>query len=613
MALNNITVSEVNFTEVVGEDLHQVTNATLTIRANEGYYILAPDFSLGQPLPEGIDIDNTTFTQVDDTIDVNIAFLPGTIMPSEDISFPLCLIGEALANVYSISGEVIFESMNSTPVSSVVEYSTSGEYQSSGIVFTTEVVADEGYYFFQEPTIGVSIGESLNYTITKEKNYNSDMELVSVTFSVSYTYPLGNISNDVILINSQAVPSIIETTYVSAFTLNGNSSIIQPEISVAGDVQELIFYGDPGANLTARLVDVEGGDTLLIDNEFLPASGSFNTLVQFPAGVEELSPFKIVVSGDINPDLANTPTGELEITIPQSAGVFLEVEAETTNADISLEGALSKLILVPNFTYDPEALPTMFFSIVATETNGNILEQIAEVTADSFTPSIPDPDLPGFLYSLSNLNTYFNSDKTTFTVQGNITVSATQAESVTHNLNLDNIISSVNYEELSLGSSNEDVGIACSANTFPISAYVAAFTVIEQDSNIYATAALDDNAPFVGDDNYYKIEGTDKVYLISSDGIVNGIAACNTPGPLFFWDASTGLNDPTDACNETTTPISFVSEDTLAVGVTVYQADDNDLPFDGDGKWYKVVDIAGTASIYLISNMGLIDQSSSCP
>jgi hypothetical protein len=83
------------------------------------------------------------------------------------------------------------------------------------------------------------------------------------------------------------------------------------------------------------------------------------------------------------------------------------------------------------------------FSFSAAAISPFVISQDSSVTANSFSPVIPDPLAVDYTYSISNLTSSLNSENTVFTVSGTIEVSSSGATPITHVLDLDNILQTI--------------------------------------------------------------------------------------------------------------------------------------------------------------------------
>ena len=128
MAYNNFTVSDFNFNETQGDDLSTNGTIRLTITPDDGYIVLASDFSLIAPFPAGIDPSSVSFQQSGSLVFLDVNFLAGTIMPGNDVEVPLCLSGFARFAPYSVEGIVNLGTLNAIPVSQQYTYSQTGDF-----------------------------------------------------------------------------------------------------------------------------------------------------------------------------------------------------------------------------------------------------------------------------------------------------------------------------------------------------------------------------------------------------------------------------------------------------------------------------------------------------
>ena len=177
----NYSVSEINFIESVGNDLGNLGTYSLTLTPDAGYTLDAGVFNLIAPIPSGI--INTSFNQAGPNVQFDFQFANGTIMPANDIEFPLCFQGYAELANFIIQGSVDISTTNATPLSQLVPYSSSGEFNTTQVVYTETIIADANNYFYVEPIAALITGDALNYNITSTKQYDGpNGELTSVTF-----------------------------------------------------------------------------------------------------------------------------------------------------------------------------------------------------------------------------------------------------------------------------------------------------------------------------------------------------------------------------------------------------------------------------------------------
>jgi len=444
MAYNNFTVSEVNFNETQNTDLGESGIKRLVITPDEGYQVLASDFGLTDPIPSIIDPSSAVFQQAGNLIHLDLSFNPGSIMPGNDIDVPICLLGFARSAPYSIEGVVNIAEQNTDSDSAQYSYSDVGNFTESKVVWNKTIQADSGFYFYQAPLAAINTGNPSDYDIVTTETRNTYDELVAVTYEISYTFPANNVLGDIINIQAFAIPSVGSTTYINAFNVSSVGSIKQPPIPSGGDTRVLNLFGDPNATFSASLFyqDGTGTEIVIATNEVMPSNGQYSSPdIVFPPVSDGESPYKIIITGDINPAIANVGP-DVVIDIAQQELVFIEVTATSTDSNLSISGIPDTLNLNANIDYGPGSLPTLNFSFEATS-SGPELVVIAPVTANSFAPAIPDPASPAYNYVLNNLTSALNSSNDVFTVSGTIEVSSSGATPITHTLNLDNILSTV--------------------------------------------------------------------------------------------------------------------------------------------------------------------------
>ena len=452
---NNFTITQVSFTETEGNDLGNGVIYTLIIEPDQGYSLNVNNFALIAPYPAGIDSSSATFTQDGAQINLTIQFLAGTIMPGNDLDAPLCIQGFADAAGFSISGAVNINTLEATPLPQFVTYSNTGGFNETEVVFTETITANTNYYFFTEPVMGVTTGNAANYAITNSKVYNIDGQLTSITFNVSYTYPNADVSGDLLQIDATAIPIIVATQYVNAYNIN------QSAIPAGGDTRVLSLIGDPNAVFSVNLTEVgTGNTTVLANNVTMPATGTYSISgITFPAETSNADPYTIVISGNINPTIANDPPlapVDVLLDFEQLSQITFTVQA-TATAPISIGTPSWEFIAVPYYTYVPGQPNTLDFTFKASSPTGRLVV-ISTVDADSFSPVIPDPSYPDTLYSIGNIVQGLDASGD-FTVSGTITIQTTRDVSIINILDLDQIVQTTS--ELALCYSLTEDGLCC--------------------------------------------------------------------------------------------------------------------------------------------------------
>lgn len=439
----NYSVSEINFIEPVGNDLGNLGAYSLTLTPDSGYELDANNFALTTPVPAGI--TNYSFNQAGANVRFDFAFANGTIMPDNDIEFPLCIQGFATPLEFIIQGTVDIKTTNATPLPQIAPYSGSGEFGSTAIVYTQTILAANNHYFYVDPIAALVTGDSLNYNITSTKQYNGpNGELTSVTFSVEYTYPNQNVSGDLIRIAADAIPIVNIVPYVSGFTFDGLFGFSQPDVLPAGDNQTLILTGDPGAVFSVSFFENagSGAETVYATNVTMPSSGNYTIPnVIFPSFSAGTPPYQVQISGDINPTIQNVGS-EAHIDFNQYEQLNLTVSASTSNLDLSITGSPSVTTLIPNNTYIPGTTIDFEFKVF-----GDNMILTSAPDANSFSPVIPDPADINFIYSLNSINTVLVPESLPvlehYSITGQVLIDGTTAISKVHDLDIDNHITTI--------------------------------------------------------------------------------------------------------------------------------------------------------------------------
>jgi len=443
MAYNNFTVSDFNFNETQGDDLSTNGTIRLTITPDDGYIVLASDFSLIAPFPAGIDPSSVSFQQSGSLVFLDVNFLAGTIMPCNDVEVPLCLNGFARFAPYSVEGIVNLGTQNATPVSQQYAYSQTGDFTQTKLVWNQTIQANAGFYFYQAPIAAINTGDPSAYSIITTETLNQYNELIAVTYDINYTFPANSVTGDIINIQALAIPSVGNTTYINAFNVSGVGNFNQPPIPNAGDTRVLNLFGDPTATFSASLFyqDGTGTEIIIATNEVMPSNGQYSSPnIVFPPSADGESPYKIIITGDINPATANPGSSDITLSFAQTEEVTFTISAFSSSGDYNVSGSPDTFIAVPNYTYQPGDQNSFEYQFMITAANGNDVSKLADHTASSFNPVIPDPANPGTLYSLSNPQTINGQLGDSVKVKGTITIQATQDVPIAHALDVDTFI-----------------------------------------------------------------------------------------------------------------------------------------------------------------------------
>ena len=328
IALDNFTISIVSITETVDTDVTiDNPNAVLLIVPNQGYSVLAANFSASGPLPDHV--ASVTFFQSGANVECVVVFTSPFIMPANDVEIGLCLSGLATLIKYTINGTVNFVKTNvSLPTGTSTTYFGEGDAGATGIVYSQAVLPTSGYYFPTAPTLYVTGGLANRYNITDTKTYDTSNNLVGVNFVVNYTYPAANITGDVLTLTANAYqiynPLIEITGYSCSLT----------DILTTGEIRTCTLFGAPGASYSLIYANKAG---TIIDTftGTVGATGVVPLTINYPATTSN-DYYDFVLTGDLA-DTFNTIYGQSStwrvVQFVQSSLIF---GVTSTNANLTM-------------------------------------------------------------------------------------------------------------------------------------------------------------------------------------------------------------------------------------------------------------------------------------
>ena len=300
---NNYTVTSLETpTGIIETPGDNVSNSTptyvLTITPDPGYSITHSNFTAGS-LPS--QISGVTFSQNGEIVVATASFATNFIMPANNVNLQIDIDGSAQLKNYTIAGTYSTTETNTTTSSvSNVAYNNNGNYTTSELMFTKTFTASStsgtgfsGYYFETEPYISFSsmplFGEASRYSVTSSKVYNSENQLTSKTFNVSYTYPSLNYSGDSISFIANAVKIYNEPLEIKSY------KIVTNNLSKFGESRALRIYGSPGSKFDLTITKT-GGHTYDFtsniftstssydDDRVIPDLGYYDYDILFPGG-----------------------------------------------------------------------------------------------------------------------------------------------------------------------------------------------------------------------------------------------------------------------------------------------------------------------------------------
>ena len=307
----------------VGEPIADYQSVILTLVPDEGYVIDAANFGVIAPLPGYV--SSVVFSQSEqnpDNITCLVTLTPGAVMPDSDINIDLCISGRAEFVSYCVSGTVVWNKIaHVTPITLNSPYSLCGSYEQVSNVFTQAISADAGFYFEEAPTIQLSSGNINDYAVSTENVLDSSGNIITTIFTVNYTFPNQNVTNDLWTINGVAQIIYVPTIEISNYTVSTAAFPSQ------GGLRYYTIFGDDGANWTLTAVGTNGINNILsIDGStyvntltgVLGANGLQEVLVFVPSSSIPQS-FDLTISGDLSSPFIQPIT----VTIAQLANITI--------------------------------------------------------------------------------------------------------------------------------------------------------------------------------------------------------------------------------------------------------------------------------------------------
>ena len=403
MAFNNFTVSVVSFNETAGVDWTIAQpSVSLIITPNTGYTVTAADFSPITPLPPYV--NSVVFTQNGANVDCVITYITPSIMPSANVLIELCIQGSAVEKQVCVAGVISQCDVSNTkfpaPKAADVPYSLCGTIGSTGTITSTyEVIAESTYYYPTAPTLAVVIGDPNNYTITDVKTYDASGNIISVVFTVTYTFPLNDVTGDQICLTANAVQIYNPSVKITSYSFPTGASI-----QASGQTTNFTINGVEGANWALNIVS--NSLAIIINTSgTLDSTGTFVVPVTFPATIANAT-YTVTLTGDLASTFCTVapyvpcPTGQPSVfTLNQYVNSTLSFAFTSTNSNIT-PGAATTIVLLPGSS---QPAP---FNVTVTGSSTSIL------TVDSIPPSVDwtNQGLAG------PVNWSFTVDSSSFTV-----------------------------------------------------------------------------------------------------------------------------------------------------------------------------------------------------
>lgn len=384
-SFNNYTFSDVTYTIAEGDLITTGTGgvAVITISPISGYTLDVADFSLAPGFSNSY-VNSVVFSQDGSNVRVTVNLTAGTVMPSSNLSIPLCILGSGEVDLVTIAGKyssVVGSNVTPTSETNIV-YSNSGSVGESELLFSKTYTADSGYYFDIIPTAQILAGNQSNYNIVQTPTYDIGGQLTALQFDVNYIYPNNDTSGNEIKFTAQAKQIYVPVQEITRW------NILNSVIPVLGENRTLYVWGEAGATYSITLSD---GTTVqnIATNITIGSNGLDQYLVTFgPNALNNNVTWTFTISGDISGTLPTT------ITLTQAQqieGTFLPKASSVFSGGFSVVNNGDYLAIPTEDT--SEAIVSIEWLI--TSTDGNVItiseppvSQIAWDNQDSITQQV---------------------------------------------------------------------------------------------------------------------------------------------------------------------------------------------------------------------------------
>jgi hypothetical protein len=201
-------------------------------------------------------------------------------MPAQNVTIPLCVVGEGVIAEITIAGTVsavVGSNVTGNGSETNTPYSNGGGEGDNELMFSRTYNAASGYYWSSLPSINIVEGNQSNYNIVQTPTFDSNSRLTNISYAVNYIYPSASVSGDRIVIdvpNAQEIynplPKIISYIF--------DRSII----SAVETTRLLTIVGVPDTPFSATLNDGVA-TTTIINNGIIGDSGTYEHNITFPS------------------------------------------------------------------------------------------------------------------------------------------------------------------------------------------------------------------------------------------------------------------------------------------------------------------------------------------
>ena len=278
--INDYTFSDVQFTVPESSFISSTSlTAVITISPLAGYTATAADFSLEQGFSNQY-VQSVTFTQDGNNVLCTVTFVTIAVMPSANVTIPLCVIGSAEVVEITIAGTVsavVGTNVTGDATETDTPYSNSGAIGETESLFARTYNAVSGYYWSATPSINITQGNQSNYNIVQTPTFDSNNRLTNISYNVNYIYPSNSISGDHITIRVPNTKEIYNPLPKISGYIFDTSALGNPE-----QTRTLTVLGIPDTPFSATLND-GATTTTIINNEIIGSKGTYNHDITFPA------------------------------------------------------------------------------------------------------------------------------------------------------------------------------------------------------------------------------------------------------------------------------------------------------------------------------------------
>lgn len=319
--LNNYTFSDVTYSIEENADIATalgVSYATITISPVTGFTVTATDFSIDPSFSSSY-VDSVVFSQSGDNVICTINFATGITMPPNNLTIPLCIVGEGVIKKITLRGKLIATVGSNVTGDSTenTNYLATGHYGVSELLFSRTYNAASGYYWNSMPVINITAGNVSDYNIITTPTFDVNNRLTNISYDINYIYPNVNASANIINISVPSTQEIYNPLPNITGYLFDRSSL-----GISGGVRRLTVFGVPGTEFSATLND-GSTTTTIISSEVLDSNGKYEYDITFPAlGIGDPN---VTYTIELTGDYVSTIEQPNPFTIQQLQNVTIEI------------------------------------------------------------------------------------------------------------------------------------------------------------------------------------------------------------------------------------------------------------------------------------------------